>query len=346
VGEGGGPLAGVVARGLLAAGAGGDAVFADLPAAGDDVDRFVLAHLAGCLRDGPGLRAGAAELARARDYVPACELLPLVLLGTGDHAGAEARALALEGRLGRATVVTRHVLGAARVGRKAYLQALEPLRDCVELTGGGLHNAWLNLGIALRHLERFDEADHALQRAEALRPGQALTAQARIALHCDRSEFAAAHRVVDALPPQAAPPGLHAQLRGHVELAAALACVDDAGRRRACAQRAADHFRDALQQGAARKPLRGTLAQVGALLHEDRAGALDALWLALAADPTNVRDLRNAVRLLDGGSAGRIDPTGLRGFLSALARQLAPDGTPPAEQTAASRASQEPPKER
>jgi tetratricopeptide (TPR) repeat protein len=236
------------------------------------------------------------------------------------------------------------VLGAARVAQKHYHAALAPLRDAVAIDAG-FHNAWVNLGIALRHLNRPHEALAALRRAEQLRPGRPPTAQALVAVHCDLGEFDAARRLVAAVAEEPGR-GWGARLRGWIELANALVTMDDAAGRRALAESAAEHFREALRQGASRSELRPQLAQVSALLHDDRPGTLNGLWATLAADPTDLPALRNAIRLLNAESVRAIDPDDLEAFLSALARHLAPGEPGVVGRSSATRASPDSQKER
>lgn len=180
----------------------------DLPEPEVAMDFYVAAFH--CMRSGQYAQARILlEDERLDGFVPAQALLiPLIELANRSLPAKERglqslrnyeRAVRLEEQLGIRTATTAHLLGSALLAQERYEEAVDPLRDGVELTpwSYGLH---LNLGIAARRIGRQDEAETHLRKAIALRPSTLSphTTLARLFISFD--DLGSAQKVVDEAP--------------------------------------------------------------------------------------------------------------------------------------------------
>ncbi len=197
-------------------------------------------------------------------FAPAQELLiPLVELRNRELSPSARsqqslrnyeRAVRLEAQIGRRTATTAHLLGSALVGQHRYADALEPLRDGVQLSpwAYGLH---LNLGIAARRLAQAEEAEMHLLHAIELRPKQLDPHKTLARLFIFSGELDRAQQIVSAAPFSASrrDQRLRLSLEGDIEMTRALLRLDAGDEQAAseAAERSVQKYTEAVRFGGA-----------------------------------------------------------------------------------------------
>lgn len=314
---------------------GGPLRLDDLPSPVTAEERMASAFLA--LRDKTidGYRRAHETLAPVVDtHAEALELDLLARLALGAAASerdeqrrlltaAHDGALRLEGLYGRPTARTRFVIGAVLVKLQRYDHAIGPLRECIALSPHS-HGAHLNLSIACRRLGRLEEAEAELGEALRGRPEQWNTLVTLSQLQEQRGRFDQALETIARIDTGDAEEGaaLRAELAGDVHVSRALAARDEETRA-ACAELAADCYRQALAHGATVARVGMNLDMATGLRDGDTKRVLAGFLHKLARDPLNADQIHQlADRLPSKLDADHLEA--LRRYLRSLAEELAP----------------------
>lgn len=284
--------------------------------------------------DGYAERANELLGRAAADYLPARDLRMLALASLAERTrdrGAKQgllrelydEAVALAAIYGAPTARTEAMRGVALVMMGRFAESVAPLEHSLELRPDR-HGPHQNLGIALRRLNRLDEAERHLQAALRLHPFAWNTRHTLAQVLSDRGQFAAAYRLADELAASehARQRVWQKQLVGSIALAEAMSLLElDQAAARAAAQRSVQSYREAQALDASLAESRDQ-AIAEALTRGDRGQALLAYCRSVIDDPDNPYRLANLAFLLSAGAMG--DSGGEQAaWLAAILRRIA-----------------------
>lgn len=278
-------------------------------------------------------------LRAAGNHVPARDLRTIALLAMTDGLGdarrrrelfqeAHDETLRLEEAYGRPTARTLAVRGAALVGLRRYEDAVPVLEHSLQLRPDR-HSPLINLGIALRRLNRPDAAARVLEQAHAVRPDYWNTCYTLAQLALDRGDLAAARQWASRVP-SSGPGGLdwlHPDLLATIDLAEAmLNRRSDETAMQAAATRAVQHYDEALAavtRAGDRQRLQTRRQVAQSLLAADLDQALIGLLNLVQLEPTNPYQIANVAGLLAADGLGPDATAWIGIYLRRLAATLA-----------------------
>jgi tetratricopeptide (TPR) repeat protein len=194
-------------------------------------------------------RADALLAAAAPHSLPARDLRLLTLAELGRIDELYDETIVLETLYGGETARTQAMRGVALILQKKYEQSILAFERSLVLRPER-HGPHQNLGIAFRHLRRFDEARHHLEQALRLRPFAWNTGQELARVARDRGDFEHAYELAARLPKEGVrhEDSKQPELVGSIALAEAMHWQkEDTVRRTAAAQRAVVAYRESLQ---------------------------------------------------------------------------------------------------
>ncbi len=233
-------------------------------------------------------------------------------------------ALALEARLGRTTVRTRHVVGSILANTRRYEQALEPTEAAIRLCPGrfGPTN---NLGVIHKNLGDLDAAVEHLEAAHALRPWLDHCTANLTQVYRDLGRIDEARAMAARIAEE--PRRLYES--GSIELAAAWAArwAEDGEATRSAATRATDYFEACESRPTKSWRDRATKALIiaRALRRDDLASAFDHQVEQLKAQPRQPIGLANFALMLEDRAEENPDLAQLALLTASLASALAPE---------------------
>jgi len=284
----------------------------------------------------PGFAARAdALLARAAPTLPAARAQRLFSLAAlADRAVEPARtelttklyheSVALEAVHGGPTARTTAMRGVALLLQKRYRECVPEFEHSLRLRPDrhGPHN---NLGIALRRLHRFDEAEVHLQRALELRPFAWNTRYTQAQLAADRGQWALANGIARGLEKTGPRDEASRQpdLVGTLAVEEALAAWRiDREVAKAAAARAVIAYDESLAARAS-KQVQLRRAFAAALATDEPGAALVPFAKAMMTDPLNALQLANLAFLMPPDGLGATQTAQLQALLRRLSQRLA-----------------------
>lgn len=234
------------------------------------------------------------------------------------------RVLEFQVEFGQPSAASLKYLGISLQLQHRMREAYSVLRRALELAPSDF-GVLATLSHVCLEVDQVDEAEVSAREALRLAPGS-LQARRSVAVALAlRERFVEAIEFVSGLETSSSSSALGAQrgLLAYVEVAAALASHRrDQDRSDQLAESALAHLDEAVAAGASDLPYERIIAR--AILGRDDGGLLIALVRDLAANPTNVRRIRNTSQLFR-GPLGEDATAAVRDFMTSLADQLAPD---------------------
>ncbi|MBK8100704.1 MAG: protein kinase [Planctomycetes bacterium] len=282
---------------------------------------------------GYGGRADALLAAAEANYPWARDLRLISRMACVDERPADAatlleeicsESLVLEGIYGGPTARTLAMRGAALVSLRRYRQAIPVLEESLRLRPDR-HGPHLNLGIALRHETRVDEAQQHLERSLQLRPFADNSKHALAQLHRDRGDFAKARELAAAIEPTARElwSVKQPELLGSIATFEAVAALRAGGDPAPAAAVAVAHYDVALSAAKANARVQKARAFAAALQQQDRNAAVRLLMEAMrATNPDDPYQLGNLALLLPEAGLSAESVAALRALLRRLAERL------------------------